>query len=360
MLFERIDVTNVRALPSVRLIAEPGINLVYGANGSGKTSFLEAVNLLSRARSFRTRKIQEMVRRGMEMMRVFAHVYTDDGEHVVSGVERSARETRIKYNGEAVRLMSNQVRNLPVLVLTPESQGLLTNSPKERRRWLDWLMFHVEPGYLSVWSGYQRALRHRNRLLRSGARERELSPWEEQMMDYARTIQSACVEALQLLQCRFKDEIQNILPGEVYVTYDGGWDTTLPLAEVLAESRAADQRCGFTRQGPHRADVTFGFNEQDAGGMLSRGQAKLYMVALLLAQTRIIAERTSRTPVILIDDVFAELDNDARARLAGRLAELEIQSFVTSTIDDMRDFCTGLFHVEHGRIDKQKMTETEI
>lgn len=359
MQFERIEVTNVRVLTSIRLHAEPGMNLVYGANGSGKSSLLEAINLLSRARSFRTRRLKDVITRGSDYLQVAATVLTDDQRRIASGIERSHSETRIKYNGDVVRLMSDQVRNIPVLLLTPESQGLLTDTPKERRRWLDWLMFHVEPDYLSTWSQYQKAMRHRNLLLRTSASPVEVVGWERSMSVLAEDMVTSSRSTLEKLQQQFVNEMQAVMPGAVKIQYEGGWDEALPLDEALAQSREADMRCGFTRRGPHRADTLFYYDGHFAGSVLSRGQAKLYMIALLLAQSCVVQQCTGTRPVILIDDVFAELDNDARERMANRLAEMEAQSFITSADSNMQAYCTGLFHVKQGRIEKYTMAEAE-
>jgi len=157
MQFEVIDVSNVRVLSKARVMAEPGLNLVFGCNGSGKTSLLEAINFLSRARSFRTVKLNEVIRDGEESLLVSASVVMDNKQVITSGIERRAKETRIKFAGAEIRQVSEQVRNLPVLVLTPENLGLLNSTPKERRRWLDWMMFHVEPTYLQLWGDYQKS-----------------------------------------------------------------------------------------------------------------------------------------------------------------------------------------------------------
>ncbi|MDX1519905.1 MAG: DNA replication/repair protein RecF [Gammaproteobacteria bacterium] len=353
MQFEAIDVSNVRSFSKAQLLAEPGLNLVYGRNGSGKTSLLEAINLLSRARSFRTGKLNDVIRHGEDRLQVTANVVTDEHQRIVSGFERKARETRIRFGGVDIFQVSEQVRNLPVLVLTPESQGLLSGTPKERRRWLDWTMFHVEPGYLQAWSDYQKSLRHRNQLIRNHAGENEFVPWEHRLSDTAARIQALCAETVHSLQAGLQAELPFVLEGEVETRYCPGWCQDEPLEQALAKSRPSDINTGYTRCGPHRADVDFRFQGESAAKVLSRGQAKLYMVALLLAQSGLIREKTGKNPVVLIDDVFAELDSGARERLSKRLADMNIQCFITSTDSDMQEYCSARFHVEQGCIEKQ-------
>ncbi|MCG8325446.1 MAG: DNA replication and repair protein RecF, partial [Thiotrichales bacterium] len=275
MQFQSIDVSNVRNLSSAQLSAESGLNLVYGANGSGKTSLLEAINLLSRARSFRTGRLNDVIRNGEDRFSVTANVVTDDARIVTSGIERQVKQTRIRFAEADIRQVSEQVRNLPVLVLTPESQGLLVDTPKERRRWLDWLMFHVEPDYLVRWGEYQKSLRQRNYLLRNGGRAGEFRPWERRLSELASHIQSHSADRVQRLDGQLKKELEHLLPGMPEAVYACGWNSETPLEEELEQQRDTDRQAGYTRAGPHRADIQFRHEDSNAGQILSRGQGKL-------------------------------------------------------------------------------------
>ncbi len=353
MLFENIDVRNVRIFTHAVLPAAPGLNLIYGQNGSGKTSLLESINLLARARSFRTSKLANVIRKGAAGMQVAASLRMDNGRRVVSGMERIERTTRIRFDGEEIKQVSQQARNLPVLLLTPESQGLLSGTPKDRRRWLDWMMFHVEPGYLQAWSNYHKALRQRNQLLRRNAQAGEYLPWEQKLASEAPRIDGFCTDAVMRLQHCFENALEPLLPGAGKVGFCPGWDRETSLAGLLEKGRLAEKKTGYTRFGPHRADLLFQYEQQPAAQALSRGQAKLYMVALLLAQAEVIVDVTGQKPMVLIDDVFAELDKVARQRLSSRLSELDLQCFITSTDEAMMDYCSAVFHVEHGCVKKQ-------
>ncbi len=351
MQFQTIALKNVRSFTEVDLVAQPGLNLVFGDNGSGKTSLLEAVNLLSRARSFRTHRLNDIIRRGQQSMQVTANLLNDSAEPLSSGIEREARQTRIKFAGEEIKKVSDQARNLPILVLTPESQGLLGECPREKRRWLDWTLFHVEPDYLRVLAQYQKALRQRNQLLRTTASPAEFQPWEQAMSEAAEKIEAYCTSIVSRLQQIFDEQLSKLIEGSCDIRYRAGWKTGQPLQQILVNERDTDRQFGYTRAGPHRADVNYYFQQDYAVKTLSRGQAKLYMVALLLAQAALIKEITHKRPVILIDDVFAELDQTARTTVSKRLAELEAQSFITSTDKQMQDYCAALFHVKQGAVE---------
>lgn len=357
MQFEVIDVSNVRVLSKARVIAEPGLNLVFGCNGSGKTSLLEAIHLLSRARSFRTMKLNEVIREGEKSLLVTASVVMDNKQVISSGVERKGKETRIKFGGTDIHRVSEQVRNLPVLVLTPENLGLLNSAPKERRRWMDWMMFHVKPDYLELWSDYQKNLRHRNHLLRSRARPAEFLPWEQKLSTLAVGMHELCSGLMQNMEDKLQSELKLVLPGAAEILYQRGWNNDELLEEILDKNRQADMDTGYTCSGPHRADVIFRHEGKPARETLSRGQIKLYMAALLLAQAGLIKEVTGETPVVLIDDVFAELDGEARDRLSQRLSALDVQCFITSTEEDMKNYCSALFHVKQGKIEKHNLVE---
>lgn len=353
MLFEEIGLCNVRVFNQADIVAKPGMNLIYGRNGTGKTSFLEAISLLSRARSFRTKKINDVIKKGQQHFIVTAKIINEELQSISSGIERKQTETHIRFAGEEVKKVSDQARNLPVLVLTPESQGLLNETPKERRRWLDWLMFHVEPAYLENWSKYQKSLRQRNQLLRENSRDVEFRPWEESMSNTAETIYQYCRGAVEEIEQRLTEELDYLLSGQSELQYTRGWKEEESLCESLQRNRESDRQTGYTRCGSHRSDLRFSYDGNEAGKTLSRGQAKLYMVALLLAQAAIISDKSQKRPVLLIDDVFAELDKPAQKRLSQRLSELDVQCFVTSTEREMQGYCSALFHVEHGTIENQ-------
>ena len=161
-----------------------GLNLVVGPNASGKTALLEAIHMLSRARSFRTPRIKEVIQKEQLTLQVSAQITNKQSRSISTGIEKGYGTTSIRYEGKALKTVSEQANNIPLLIITPDSHTLVTGAPRDRRHWLDWAMFHVEPTYIGIWRNYQRALRNRNNLLKQGGTNNQLSSWERQHVGY--------------------------------------------------------------------------------------------------------------------------------------------------------------------------------
>jgi DNA replication and repair protein RecF len=258
----------------------------------------------------------------------------------------------LRYNGEAVRTVSAHARRLPLVLLTPDSQQLVLGGPALRRDWLDWAMFHVEQSYLEHWRNYHRALRQRNRLLRDTAPPDELRGWEEAMGRSGLALHQARGGFLRRLDCSFQKAAHGIWPLTPTLELKAGWDETAPLEEQLARSRDDDLARGFTRAGPHRADVLFRCGDTALGATFSRGESKLFIGLLMMAEAAVLTETLAEPPALLLDDFGAELDSRAQARLLELLAGSGAQAFLTTTTASLpRALPPGSrrFHVEHGK-----------
>ena len=333
--------------------------LVTGANGSGKTSLLEAVWMLGTGRSFRSNRTTPVIRYGAASLTVFGELALEEGRALGLGVSRSrSGESEIRVGGERVRSASALASVMPVQLINPESVELVTGGPAERRRFLDWGTFHVEPSFLPAWRAFRRSLDQRNALLRAGSTSpREFELWERQLVSAAEEIDGAresYVESLVPLLQAALAELGD--PGEVAVHYTRGWDGNEQYAELLAASRAADREAGYTRAGPQRADLRLVAEGRRAADVLSRGQQKILACSLLIAQARLLEQRSDRTGIYLVDDLPAELDEAHRRRLGTALAAMRGQVWVTSVEAglvaeglDSAEHMT-MFHVEHGRV----------
>jgi len=357
MYLEWLQIGHVRNLENIRFEPGPGLNVFTGRNAAGKTAFLESIYLLARARSFRTPRIQEVVSRGHEFLQVSARAgYRASAFRVNTGIEKGRGRVLIRYNGSPVRTVSTQARSLPLVLVTPDSHELVSGGPKQRRHWLDWAMFHVEPSYLEDWREYMKALRHRNRLLKEGRRDAELyRGWEQAMARAGEAVQRARQGFLDDLQARLAPATAACFPGEVAVSLEGGWPAGSALQEWLAQERAADQAAGFSRGGPHRADVRFSSDGIPLAAQFSRGQIKLFVCLLMMAEAQLLEGLTGEPPVFLLDDYAAELDAQAGAGLLHDLASRGWQTFITATTLATTGDLPGplrRFHVEHGTIAK--------
>lgn len=349
MYLEWLQVVNVRNLCAVKIEPVAGINVLFGPNGSGKTALLEAVSILGRCRSFRVAAIERVIRHQQEKLRVSAGLRLADDSSVVTGVERGRNELSIRYANRSVRRASEQAARVPIITFAPDSHRLVAGGPARRRRWLDWAMFHVEPGYLETWKSYYRALKHRNKLLRQRSNG-QLAAWEWSMRQFAEKIDAQRRVFLDGLVSAAAEPGQRLGLSPLSLEYDSGWRTDSTLDQCLAEHRRKDMERGNTRFGVHRSDVLVNAAARRIGHFYSGGQVKLSLLALCLAQGRVFKQRTGRMPILLLDDLAAELDETSQERIIRELAEYDGQVFITATTggDALKSACQKMFHVEHG------------
>lgn len=352
MLLQDLRIHNLRNITELALQPCAGLNVISGANASGKTALLESIYLLARGRSFRTHRIRELIRHNEQQLRVTARAQKPNQRQVMLGIERDSTQTRLRYDGASVKNLSEHARQVPLILITPDSHGLVGGRPGQRRRWLDWALFHVEPYYLACWHNCFHALRQRNALLKDSAATSQLASWEESLTGFTEQLDQYRQEFIKRLTNHFNEVMERLLPGNVQIQYLPGRPEQ-SYREVLASQRRHEQQRGFTRYGPHRSDLEFRHEQKEVRATLSRGQTKLYIAGLMLGYARLLGDY-GLYPLILVDDLPAELDAAARDRFMSHLADTNCQTFVTA-IDRASLPITGwldtaVFHVEHGKL----------
>lgn len=361
MTLKRLFIQNLRNLEGVDITPSPQVNLIYGQNGSGKTSVLEAINLLGLGRSFRSHKYKPLINHQHKSFTVFGRVYSEDGSDVPIGINRSLDgDASFKANGALVPSAADLAVYLPVQVINSDSFLLLEGSPKVRRQFIDWLVFHVEPNFFPAWKAIQRCLKHRNSLLR---RDRidpfELSIWDNELVELTNKIHEFRIHCMAEFGNTFNELLKEFVNIEgITLSYYRGWDKDKPYVEVLGASFDRDKRQGFTHTGSHRADLKITVNGLDAAEVLSRGQQKLLVCALKIAQGYLFTRMTGRKSVYLIDDLPAELDEKHRSLLVHWLNVMGTQVFITgieretllSSWREKTEITPKMFHVEQGRV----------
>lgn len=360
MSVNRLLIRDLRNLRAVEIHPASGVNLFYGANGSGKTSLLEAIHLLSVGRSFRSHKIKSLINESKPALTVFARVQSGGSEFPI-GIQRQRNGlVQFKVSGRLLHSVAELVSYLPLQVIDAEAFSLLGGGPSVRRQFLDWLVFHVEPGFYPAWRNAQRCLKHRNTLLRRGRiSHAEMAPWDEELILASNLIQelrSRCFEA-------FAHEFINLV--HQFVAADGltiklfrGWDKSQAYASILKEGLERDMQAGYTHAGINRADIRIRINGTNAAEVLSRGQQKLLVCALKIAQGVIFEKLTGRKCLYLVDDLPAELDDQYRVLLVNWLEKLDTQVFITGVEkaallqpwQSKQEKNLKVFHVEHGQI----------
>lgn len=359
---KRLQVYGLRNIERADLALDSRFCLLTGDNGSGKTSLLEAIWFLGTGRSFRSNRFRSVINYGVDRAVVHGQLSDPSGNDLSLGVARErSGHVEFKIDGVAVRATSALAEVLPVQLLNPESVSLVAGGPSERRRFLDWGTFHVEHGFFDAWKGYRRSLDQRNMLLRSERRPAaaEFKVWEQRLSSTAVELDGFRREYLERLRPRFGVMLAQLgMKVSVDVGYRSGWAVGAELVpeEILAETRDRDREVGFTRQGPHRADLRLTSSGRPIAESFSRGQQKVVASALLLAQGEVLAQSASRQAVYLVDDLPAELDSGFRRRLCKALVDLPAQVIVTATqpelvLDELSSNSNiDLFHVEQGQV----------
>ena len=355
MRLDRLQIQGLRCLTSVDVALSDGINGFVGANGAGKSSLLEAAFLLSHGRSFRQGAKDALRQRDALRLSVFGEVTRSDGSIRRLGLGREGSRWRARIDGADASL-SAMVHECAVVSFDPGSHALISGPADERRRFLDWGVFHVEHGFLTAWRRYQRALKQRNALIRSiSAGDSSLfAPWEQDLSDSAHQLDDYRTAYIELLAPLLRSFSQTLLPelGQVQLHYRRGWPEHMALEEVLSEYRVRDVSRGHTTHGPHRADWSLAFDHAPLREHLSRGQEKLTALACLLAQAQLYANECHEWPVFCLDDLSSELDVEHEASLMGLLDTVGAQVLVTGTQlpQTLHAMAARVFHVEQGRV----------
>ena len=349
MALSRVHVTTLRCLQDAELNLHPALNYILGPNGAGKTSLLEAIFLLGRGRSFRTRQLRRLVSRGSAGFTVYGET-AEEGRVRRLGVAWAEGHLEKRIDGEPAHGTAELAALFPVHLIDPSSHDLIQGTPSERRRFLDWGVFHVEHAYLPLWRRYRRLLGQRNATLKSGGSAAELRAWSTPLAEAGHAVHALRERYIALLAPAFKAAGSALLEHGLDLRYVPGWDASRTLLEALEENQSRDRQAGTTEAGPHRADLAITLDAHAARDEASRGQQKLAAAALILGQARVHAAHASHPATLLVDDPAAELDVAALERLLSQLYETPSQLVITGLTTAQLPVRTGfpVFHVERG------------
>ncbi|GAB3032663.1 DNA replication/repair protein RecF [Oleiagrimonas citrea] len=363
MHIRRLQIQSLRSLDDVRIELESGLNLLIGPNGAGKSSVLEAVYLLSHGRSFRSGAREALIQRGRDGLSIFAEVSDTAERHHRLGLGRQGGRWQAHIDGEAGRNMGELVAHCAAICFEPGSHALIAGPAEERRRYLDWGVFHVEHTFLMHWRRYQRALRQRNATLRVQGRMLDasaLEPWEAEMSRAGEAVESARRDYIDRLRPHLDQHLHALVPelGAVRLEYRRGWSEEQALGEALEQRRERDAMRGHTATGPHRADWHVVFEHAPQREHLSRGQEKLCALGCMLAQGSLYAESSGSWPIVCLDDLASELDQAHQRSVAAALASVQAQVLITGTdfVPALDGIDATLFHVEHGDVRRHPPT----
>ena len=397
-MIERLQISHLRNLNQINMQAAT-CNVIIGDNGSGKTSLLEGVFLLSRGKSFRHNQPKRYVQHHQSAAVV--HAILSDGSTLAIQKQADAITT-LRLNQTTVYNQSILTEQLPTLLIDPSTMDMLEQGSASRRQLLDWLVFHMKQGFHPQWVAYQRLLKQRNSLLKqsktlSQSQLAELKSWDKGLASHAALIHHYRAQVFAAWQPYFAQSIAKLLPNyaqQLSLSYNAGYDTSIALDVQLKERLEQDLQLGYTRIGSHRADIHVHWRSSDslesdsgsativdkdtgiklpalkeqAANVLSRGEKKLLITALRLSQLPLLVDIEIRnnvskskfeqkaTPIVLLDDITAELDDRALDILLSTLSGLPCQVMMTSLTADILPLVNNywsvpnVFHMKHGML----------
>ena len=323
----QIKVTDLRCHEQITWTCSEGLNLLIGANGSGKTSLLEAVYLMAHGRSFRQARDPFLVRRGEERFLIQGQWHRFGPMRLSVAGRRG--QTSIRLQGCDVQRRKDVSESFPVLVEAPQGRKLIDGAPNERRRWLDALVMTCTPAMRSHFERYLRAVMQRSRLLRRKIMSDELDAWERQIVHHGLPIVAAREKIITELNHCLADEILlteqplSIAVSKVEYTEQAWLDR-------LKSGRASDMKAGSLRYGPHCDVLNFHFQQREIRNAGSRGQQKLAAIALKMAECALWSNHRHLVPVLLLDDCLEALDQERQARVLKRLQASPAQVLITA------------------------------
>jgi len=357
MPLTRLIIQQFRNVKACDIELSAGFNFLIGPNGSGKTSVLEAIYLLGHGRSFKSSLTGRVIQNECDELFVHGRFLNSDQFELPIGINKQRDgSTEVKIGGQSGQKLAQLAQVLPLQLIHPEGFDLLTDGPKHRRAFIDWGVFHTESAFYDAWGRFKRLNKQRNALLKTARSYRELSYWDQEMARLAENISQWRAHYVEQMTAKAEQICRTFLPEfDIQLKYYRGWDKDSPYQSILENNFERDQSLGYTFSGPNKADLRIKVNGTPVEDVLSRGQLKLMVCALRVAQGQHLTEMTGKQCIYLIDDFASELDSQRRKRLADCLKETGAQVFVSSItesqIDDMNDDNGKMFHVEHGTIE---------
>lgn len=343
---------NLRLYRTLQIEPHPKLNLIVGDNAAGKTSLLEALFVTSRGRSFRAQNLSELCGAVGPTWNSFIELRAEAGRTRIGiGWTRDGVEMRLDEAKDA--RVSDVVRAAPLQLIDPLAHRLLDEGPAYRRSFVDWGVFHVEHAFLDIWRRYQRALKQRNKALREALSVNAIEAWNEELASSGELLTQMREQHVAATSKSFAVWAKRLLgEGEVAAEWHRGWPEQETYRDTLARNLAQHQKMGTTVQGPHRAELKISLGEAKAKGRVSRGQQKMLIAAMVLAQAELLIGEGVMPPILLLDDFASELAPEFQARLAAALTAYRGQKFVTAfEVPAAFAGCdAAMFHVEHGTV----------
>ena len=326
MHVEHLWLKDFRSYPSVDLELTSGLCAVLGPNGMGKSNLLEAVGYLALLESFRGAPTDALIRSGSSAAVVRGAVRTDEREQLIEAELVASGRNRIQVNRQRLHRTRDLLGAVRITVFSPDDLALIKGGPGLRRSYLDQLLVSVDPRNDALRSEFERALRQRNALLKQTrgrldeAAELTLEVWDAKVVAAGEELAPRRADLVTQIEPIVSTAYGDVAgtPQPISLRYEAPW-RSIGLAEALRSARADELRRGLTLVGPHRDDLVVSLNELPSRTHSSQGEQRSLALALRLAAHRLVNDVVGSPPVLLLDDVFSELDPDRSAALLGSL-----------------------------------------
>lgn len=350
MILERVWIKSLRNFNELQLSLHPRCNVIVGDNGSGKTSFLEALYLLSRGQSFKTRSSTPLVK--FQESQLMIHARTCQEEQIY--LEKNLKgQTKITFNEKRCQRFSDLAKILPCQLFHQDLFQIIDASSSIRRRLLDWGLFYHHQDYAQIYRDFNKVLLQRNQILKQKGSPTDLQAWEKPFVELSEQINVYRKAYTQNLQEALQKELHAFsLDFSCHLSYHSGWNQNYALTEALKEQAVGDRKLGYTQAGPHHADLYF-LSENGKGKLeWSRGQQKLILILLKLAQNKLLKQPC----VFLFDDLPAELDQNRLHQLYQEIRQQDGQVILTALDDAAKDLSafadSRWFYLKDGKIER--------
>jgi DNA replication and repair protein RecF len=358
MFIKEISLKDFRNFSSLSLKLDNGINIFVGENGQGKTNLLESAYFCASGRSPRTQNDRELIRFGSTEAHIQAHIDKNGVNDRIDVHIKNDASKGVAVNGLAVRKLGDLLQNVFAVIFSPEDLFVVKGGPAERRRFMDIQLCRLSAVYYYDLQQYYRSLKQRNLLLKDIQKKKELREtlfvWDGQLADFgARLIRARAAFVSRLSAAAA--ELHGSVSGEretLRLNYKPS-ATAEELLEKLSKNAERDIFNGTTQYGAHKDDIIFEINGKDARVYASQGQQRTACLAAVLAEAELIREEKNEEPILLLDDVFSELDEKRQKYLLKQIARTQTLITCTGLGDGLKKLCfpgTRLYTVGNGRI----------